>query len=199
MRMPPLLPKLNDGCLPTWEVPQRGACSHCGRHLDSEVYRCCLTELQLQAIVNQQGIEGTGEFNLDMIVVNGVSVSKWHLDSVTYGVEVSDTLKESVKKYLQQFVGIERVFPTQNGAPRIMTEFLNKPYRFELRDGYTKGPNRRPLPTIKASYYHEKPATQKVLEHFCRSTSVVASCDNPRCLLRLVIVPKRDPGAPKTS
>ena len=151
-------------------------------NLDSEVYRCCMTELQLQAIVNQQGIEGTGESNLDMTVVNGVSVSKWHLDSVTYGVEVSDTLKESVKKYLQQFVGSERVFPTQNGAPRIMTEFLNKPYRFELRDEYTKGPNPRPLPTIKASYYHGKPATQKVLEHFCRSTPVVSSCDNPRCL-----------------
>ncbi len=64
-----------------------------------------MTEPQLQAIVNQQGIEGTGESNLDMTVVNGVSVSKWHLYSVTYGVEVSDTLKESVKKYLQQFVG----------------------------------------------------------------------------------------------
>ncbi len=93
-----------------------------------------MTELQLQAIVNQQGIEGTGESNLDMTIVNGVSVSKWHLDSVTYGKEVSDTLKESVRKYLQQFVGGERVFPTQNDAPRIMTEFLNKPYRFELRD-----------------------------------------------------------------
>jgi hypothetical protein len=73
-----------------------------------------MTELQLQAIVNQQGIEATGESNLDMTMVNGVSVSKWHLDSMTYGKEVSNTLKESVKKYLQQFVGSERVFPTQN-------------------------------------------------------------------------------------
>ena len=72
-----------------------------------------MTEPQLQAIVNQQGIEGTGESNLDMTVVNGVSVSKWHLDSVAYGKKVSDTLKESVKKYLQQFVGSERVFPTR--------------------------------------------------------------------------------------
>ncbi len=31
-----------------------------------------------------------------------------------------------------------------------MMEFLNKPYRFELRDEYTKGPNPRPSPTIKA-------------------------------------------------
>ena len=66
-----------------------------------------MTELQLQAIVNQQGIEGSGESNLDLTTVNGVTVSKWHLDSVTYGKEVSDTLKESVKKYLQQFVGWE--------------------------------------------------------------------------------------------
>ena len=91
-----------------------------------------MTELQLQAIVivNQQGIEGTGESNLDLTTVNGVTVSKWHLDSVTCGKEVSDTLKESVKKYLQQFVGSERVFPTQNGAPRIMTEFSKQTLSF---------------------------------------------------------------------
>jgi hypothetical protein len=68
-----------------------------------------MTELQLQAIVNQQGIGGTGESNLDMTMVDGLSVSKWHLDSATYGKEVSNTLKESVKKYLQQFIGSERV------------------------------------------------------------------------------------------
>ncbi len=32
MRMPPPLLKINDGCLPAWEVPPRGACSHRGRH-----------------------------------------------------------------------------------------------------------------------------------------------------------------------
>ena len=52
-----------------------------------------MTELQLQAIVNQQGIEGSGEYNLDLTTVNGVTVSKWRLDSVTCGKEVSDTLK----------------------------------------------------------------------------------------------------------
>ena len=44
------------------------------------------------------------------------------LDSVKYGVEVSDTLKESVKKYLQQFVGSERVFPTQNELLKIFLQ-----------------------------------------------------------------------------
>jgi hypothetical protein len=113
------------GTTPRSMLPSWAPLNYTSHDLDSEVYRCCMTELQLQAIVNQQGIEGTGESNLDMTTVNGVSVSKWHLDSVTYGKEVSDALKESVKKYLQQFVGSERVFPTQNGAPRIMTEFIN--------------------------------------------------------------------------
>ena len=80
-----------------------------------------MTELQLQAIVNQQGIEGSGESNLDMTVVNGVSVSKWHLDSMTYGKEVPDTFKESVKKYLQQFVGSERVFLNKCRVYRVRT------------------------------------------------------------------------------
>ncbi len=73
--------------LPSW-----ASLNDTSHDLDSEVYRY-MTELQLQAIVNQQGIEGTGESNLDMTMVNGVSVSKWHLDSMTYGKEVSDTLK----------------------------------------------------------------------------------------------------------
>ena len=98
------------GATPRNMLPSWAPLNNSSRDLDSEVYRCCMTELQLQAIVNQQGIEGTGESNLDMTTVNGVSVSKWHLDSMTYGKEVSDTLKGSVKKYLQQFVGSERVF-----------------------------------------------------------------------------------------
>ncbi len=78
---PPL--ESNDGRWPKWEVYARGARSHRGwaslkdtsHDLDSEVYRCCMTELQLQAIVNQQGIEGSGESNLDLTTVNGVTVS----------------------------------------------------------------------------------------------------------------------------
>ncbi len=70
-----------------------------------------MTELQLQAIVNQQGIKGTGESNLDMTMVNGVSVSKWHSDSMTYGKEVSDTLKESVKKFFSNSLEVNASFP----------------------------------------------------------------------------------------
>ena len=128
---------------PRSALPSWASLKDTSHDLDSEVYRCCMTELQLQAIVNQQGIEGSGESNLDLTTANGVTVSKWHLDSVTYGKEVSE-------RVFNNSLEVNASSPTQNGAPRIMKEFLNKPYRFELRDEYAKGPNPRPLPTIKA-------------------------------------------------
>jgi hypothetical protein len=64
------------GATPRSILPSWASFTDPSHNLDSEVYRCCMTELQLQATVNQQGIEGTGESNLDMTVVNGVSVSK---------------------------------------------------------------------------------------------------------------------------
>ncbi len=63
-------------CNPEEHAPIVGSTQDTSHDLDSEVYRYCMTEPQLQAIVNQQGIEGTGESNLDMTIVNGVSVSK---------------------------------------------------------------------------------------------------------------------------
>jgi hypothetical protein len=63
------------GVTPRSMLPSWASLKDTSHDLDSEVYRCCMTELQLQAIVNQQGIEGTGESNLDMTIVNGVSVS----------------------------------------------------------------------------------------------------------------------------
>ena len=158
-----------------------------------------MTEIQLQAIVNQQGIQSTGDSTLDMCTVNGKRVSKWSLDAIEFDKLLSDEWKTTVTNFLKGHVGDEKVFPTKNGAPRIMTEFVDRPYKYELREEYTTGSHPRPLPSIKATYYHGKPATQKVLEHFVRSTPVVSRCDNPRCLSRLVIVPKRDPGSLKSS
>ena len=166
---------------------------------DAESYRCYMTEIQLQAIVSQQGIDSSGSSELDMMTINGRKVSKWSLEALHFGKPVEPPLKTRVLKFLEKYVGEKRVFPTKNGAPRIMTEFESRPYKYELRDEYTKGPNPRPLPSIKATYYHGKPATQKVLEHFVRSVPVVSRCDDPRCLSRLVIVPKREPGALKSA
>jgi hypothetical protein len=59
--------------------------------------------------------------------------------------------------------------------------------------------NPKKLPTIGAAYYHGKPATRKVLEHFVRNTPVIEKCDDPSCFSRLVIVSKQDPGMRKSA
>ena len=166
---------------------------------DPADYRMYMTEIQLQQIVKQQKISGDGSSELDMTTVNGKRVSKWSLDAITFGKAVSEDLKARILEFSRKYVGDDKVFPTKNGLPKILTQFLHKPYSFELQPEYTQGRKPKPLPSVRATYYHGKPATMRVLEHFVRTTPVVSKCDNPRCLSRLVIVPKRDPGAPKTA
>ena len=76
---------------------------------------------------------------------------------------------------------------------------MDAPYSLELQDQYTSGPKPKKIPSIKGTFHQGKPATNKVLEHFVRATPVVERCDDPRCISRLVIVPKLDPGMPKSS
>ena len=84
-------------------------------------------------------------------------------------------------------------------CPQILTPFKDRPYKFVLRDEYVKGNNPKKIPSIRGTYYHGKPATRRVLEHFVRTTPVVSRCDHPLCLSRRMIVPKREPGTPKDS
>ena len=158
-----------------------------------------MTEVQLQKIVSQQGIKEDGSSELDMLTVNGRRVSKWSLEALHFGKKVPEDHKQEVLAHSQGYVGETSVYPTKNGTPRILTQFLDNPYKFELRDEYVRATNPKPLPSVRATYYHGKPATRRVLEHFVRNTPVVSRCDHPRCLSRLVIVPKRDPGAPKSA
>ena len=88
-------------------------------------------------------------------------------------------MRKEFEQFNSEHVGEDNVFPTKNGAPKILEQFKDKPYTLELRDEFTTG---------------IKPATCKVLEHFVRTTPVVEKCDDPRCFSRLVIVPKREPG-----
>ena len=108
-------------------------------------------------------------------------------------------MRAEFEKFNAEHVGEDSVFPTKNGAPKILEQFKDKPYTLELRDEFTMGIKPKSLPTIKAMHYHGKPATCKVLEHFVRTTPVVEKCDDPRCFSRLVIVPKREPGSTKDS
>jgi hypothetical protein len=158
-----------------------------------------MTEIQLQAILDSKG-DDHGILDVDQTVDDsGNKISKFSLEAISLGSDVSPVLRRQFMKFCTQYVGDDDVFVTRSCAPKILTPYKDKPYKFELRDEYVKGNNPRKIPTVRATYYHGKPATRKVLEHFVRTTPVVSKCDHPRCLSRLVIVPKREPGSPKDS
>ncbi len=117
-------------------------------------------------------------------------LSKYSIKAIKVGEKVSAQMREEFEQFNSEHVGEDSVFPTKNGASKILEQFKDKPDTLELRDEFTTGTKPKPLPAIKAMHYHDKPATCKVLEHFVRTTPVVEKCDDPRCFSRLVIVPK---------
>lgn len=160
-------------------------------------YRCYMTEIQLQALLDRTN--STDEKDMDITSIDGKQISKFDIEAIKIGKLVPENLKARFKSFTQKYVGKQSVFPTENGAPRLLTQFRDEPYSLELLEQYTTGDKPKKLPTIRGSYYHGKPATMKIMEHFVRTTPVVERCDDPRCLSRLVIVPKLDPGMPKDS
>ena len=106
-----------------------------------------MTEVQLQQIVRQQNIRGDGTSDLDMTTVDGKRVSKWSLEAIAFGKAVSDHLKRKVLEFSKKHVGEGSVFLTKNGMPKILTQFIDKPYKFELRDEF-KGDNPKVLPSV---------------------------------------------------
>ena len=158
-----------------------------------------MTEIQLQAILDSQG-DPSQDINLDkMTTKDGREISKFSLEAMTIGEEVDEALTRLFHNFNRNYVGNDSVFPLESGAPKILTAFRDRPFYFELRDEYSKGPRPKALPSVRETYYYGKPATRKILEHFVRTTPVVSRCDHPRCLSRLVIVPKREPGSTKDS
>ena len=59
---------------------------------------------------------------------------------------------------------------------------------YELLDEYKNGTKK--LPSVKAMDWHGKTANAYVIRSFAQATPVVEPCPNPRCISRLVIVPK---------
>ena len=135
----------HSACFPSWAVINEEE-----KGFDPANYRMYMTEVQLQQIVQQQKISGDGTSELDMTTVNGKRVSKWSLEAITFGKAVNEVLRQKVLDFSKAYVGEDGVFPTKNGMPKILTQFLDKPYKFELRDEY-KGDNPKALPSVRAS------------------------------------------------
>ena len=85
-----------------------------------------MTEVKLQQIVQQQKISGDGTSELDMTTVDGKRVSKWSLEAIAFGKAVNELLRKRVLEFSRNYVGEDSVFPTKNGMPKILTQFLDK-------------------------------------------------------------------------
>jgi hypothetical protein len=74
---------------------------------------------------------------MDMITIDDVHISKFDIRALKVGKNVPFELKEELKKFNSKFLGKESVFPTKNGAPRMLTQYKDEPYTLELLDQYT--------------------------------------------------------------
>ncbi len=97
-------------------------------------------------------------------------------------MDVDDHIKAKIQSRFIQWTGDDSVFPNKNGSQKILTKFVDHPYSHE--NGEKK------LPCVKAINWEGKTYTAHVIRGFIKGTPVVETCSNPRCISRLVIVPK---------
>ena len=156
-----------------------------------------MTEIQLRRIVDKMKFqeEGQATDGDEFTMKDGKSISKFSQEAMELGLKVPEWIRGKVNKVYQKNVGNDSVFPLKNGAPKILTKFIDRPYSYELLPEYKN--NTKSFPQVKAMNWDGKTATAFVIRGFTKSTPVVERCPNPRCISRLVIVPKFAPGQEK--
>ena len=159
-----------------------------------------MTEIQLRRIIDRTSSD-TGDQQSDgdeRMTKDGEDISKFSKEAMTLGDdvyeldEIAPIILKKVYLLYDRYVGEDKVFPTKNGAPRIMTKYKNTPYSYELQPEYAGG--KKKFPCVKAMDWTGKTASAQVIRGFVRSTPVVEACALPLCISRLVIAPKFSPG-----
>jgi len=67
-------------------------------------------------------------------------------------MKASAQMRVEFDKFNAEQVGKDSVFPTKNGAPKILEQFKDKSHTLELRDEFTTGIKPKSLPAIKAMH-----------------------------------------------
>ena len=158
-----------------------------------------MSEIQIRTILDRvqaskadQGTDGAATMEQA-----GQTISKFSREAMVLGDQVGPEMMRKIHAVYDTHVGQDKVFPTKNGPPKILTMYKDKPYEYELRNEFKSGSLQ--LPTVRSFDWDGKPATSKIIRDFIASTPVVSPCAHPRCISRLVIVPKLDPGQTKES
>ena len=157
-----------------------------------------MSEIQLKAIQDRLGKLDSNQKTdgAEMMTKDGHTYSKFSYRAMELGADVSPALKSKIDNIFNSNMGDDAVFPTKNGAPKILTKFLKKPYSYELLPEYENGS--KSLPSAKAQNWTGKEASSNIIRDFVNNTPIVEPCPYPRCVSRLVIVPKFAPGQSKT-
>ena len=182
---------LNHGCSSAVERYRRTT------YFDECENTILMTEIQLKNIVERLQMEekDTKTDGDETMVKDGVVISKFSREALGLGDDVDHQLKQKIYDCVSKWVGDDSVFPTKNGSPKILTKFVEHPYSYELLPEYERGEKK--LPCVKAMNWEGKTYTASVIRRFIKGTPVVEPCSNPRCISRLVIVPKLAPGQAK--
>jgi hypothetical protein len=163
----------------------------------------CMTEIRLKRIVDRTNQEQGYQLSDgdEIMIKDGVSISEFSKETMGLGKEVyadegnAPIILKKVYVLYEKYVGPDSVFPVSNGASRIMTQFKDRPYSYELQPEYATGEIK--FPCVKAMDWTSKIATAQVIRSFIRGTPVVKKCGSPLCISSLVIAPKFAPGQVK--
>ncbi len=102
-------------------------------------HTCFMSEVQLQGLLDRTKPSQGDEEAMDMTAIDGVRVSKYSIKAIKIGKKVSAQMRAEFEKFNTEHVGEDSVFPTKNGAPKILEQFKDKRYTLELRDEFTTG------------------------------------------------------------
>ncbi len=141
-----------------------------------------MTEIQLRRIVDRTAQEASEQQSDgdERMVKDGEDISKFSKEAMTLGDDVYETNNNAPiilkKVYLlyDKCVGEDKVFPIKNGAPRIMKQYKDIPYTYELQPEYAAVNNK--FPCVKAMAWTGKTASAQVIRGFVKSTPVVEQC-----------------------
>ena len=107
----------------------------------------------------------------------GQTISKFSREAMVLGDQVGPEMMRKIHAVYDAHVGQDKVFPTKNGPPKILTMYKDKPYEYELRNEFKSGSLQ--LPTVRSFDWDGKPATSKIIRDFIASTPVVSPCAHP--------------------
>jgi hypothetical protein len=139
-----------------------------------------MSEIQLKGIQDRLGKLDLNQKTdgAEMMTKDGRTYSKFSYQAMELGDDVTGARKIMIDDIFRDNEGDDAVFPTKNGAPKILTKFLKRPYSYELLSEYENGS--RGLPSAKAQNWTGKEATSSIIRDFVQNTPIVEPCPHPR-------------------